>query len=415
MSTISLCMIVKNEERFLRQCLGSVKDLVDEMIIVDTGSTDRTKEIAKEFRAKIFDFKWNNDFSAARNFSLSKATKDWILVLDADEAVSAKDVQRISELADMKEFDGFFFTLRNYANSQHVYNWEKQSDPYEESKKYDTWYAVDLIRMFRNKKSYKFKNKLHEVVDLAKAKVGITHIPIHHFGWEKYKHNKESKRTAYKNILLETLKEDSDDLKANYELARSYIEDLDFAKAEEILSKSIKIYEKLSESKRDAVKGYLLYESLGQVYLLSGKHEQAVDALNKSLIADGKNPSTNALLGRALVMLGRYEEAKACFRSAIHYLRNNPNMLISMDNFFNSYGIALLNTDKFKEACHAFAQATKANPLNANAFNNLGVALLKMKNAKNALIAFKKAVELGHENNDEISAVISKIESKLAK
>src|SRR3990167_5438874 len=89
--TLSLCMIVKNEEKYLEQCLNSVKDLVDEIIIVDTGSTDKTKEIWKKFdfahKIKFFDFKWIDDFSAARNESLKHAAKDWILVLDADEVL----------------------------------------------------------------------------------------------------------------------------------------------------------------------------------------------------------------------------------------------------------------------------------------------------------------------------------------
>ena len=78
MITISLCMIVKNEERILARCLDSVKDLVDEIIIVDTGSADATKRIAAEYTDKIYDFTWIDDFSAARNFAFSKATGDYI-------------------------------------------------------------------------------------------------------------------------------------------------------------------------------------------------------------------------------------------------------------------------------------------------------------------------------------------------
>src|SRR3989338_5592832 len=95
--TISLCMITKNEEKYLEQCLNSVKDLVDETIIVDTGSTDKTKEIAKRFNAKVYDFKWADDFSAARNESLKHATKDWILILDADEVMDKEAVKTIKE------------------------------------------------------------------------------------------------------------------------------------------------------------------------------------------------------------------------------------------------------------------------------------------------------------------------------
>lgn len=85
---VSLAMIVKNEEEVLRECLKSVKNIVDEIILVDTGSEDRTLEIAREFGAKIYSFEWCYDFSAARNFAAEKCTGDWILVLDADEIVS---------------------------------------------------------------------------------------------------------------------------------------------------------------------------------------------------------------------------------------------------------------------------------------------------------------------------------------
>src|SRR5690348_3827247 len=83
--TISLCMIVKNEEKYLERCLKSVEGVVDEIIIVDTGSTDQTTEIAEKFGAKILRYQWNDDFSSARNYSLKNAKCDWILILDADE------------------------------------------------------------------------------------------------------------------------------------------------------------------------------------------------------------------------------------------------------------------------------------------------------------------------------------------
>jgi len=79
---VSLCMIVKNEETYLPRCLSSIKDIVDEIIIIDTGSSDRTIEIAKSFGAQVHYFQWNNNFGEARNESLKYATKDWILILD---------------------------------------------------------------------------------------------------------------------------------------------------------------------------------------------------------------------------------------------------------------------------------------------------------------------------------------------
>jgi len=98
MITISLCMIVKNEEDVIARCLESVKDIVDEIIIVDTGSTDQTKEIVKTFTDKVYDFEWINHFGKARNFSFSKATKDYQMWLDADDIITPEDREKILEL-----------------------------------------------------------------------------------------------------------------------------------------------------------------------------------------------------------------------------------------------------------------------------------------------------------------------------
>ena len=105
MVTISLCMIVKNEEDVLSRCLNCVKDIVDEIIIVDTGSTDSTKEIAKKYTDKIYDFEWIDDFSAARNFSFSKATMDFILWLDADDIILEEDREKFKQLKQSLTLD----------------------------------------------------------------------------------------------------------------------------------------------------------------------------------------------------------------------------------------------------------------------------------------------------------------------
>ena len=98
MITVSLCMIVKNEEDILARCLDSLKGLMDEIIIVDTGSTDRTKEIAANYTDKIYDFSWCDDFAAARNFSFSKATKEYIYAPDADEVLDEINRRRFMML-----------------------------------------------------------------------------------------------------------------------------------------------------------------------------------------------------------------------------------------------------------------------------------------------------------------------------
>lgn len=98
MITISLCMIVKDEEDTLGRCLESVKDVIDEFVIVDTGSTDRTKEIAQKYAGRVYNYKWINDFSAARNYSFSKATQEYIMWLDADDILLEEDAKKLTEL-----------------------------------------------------------------------------------------------------------------------------------------------------------------------------------------------------------------------------------------------------------------------------------------------------------------------------
>lgn len=107
MITITLCMIVKNEEDVIGRCLDSVKDIADEIIVVDTGSTDNTKEIVKTFTDKIFDFQWIDDFSAARNYSFSMAKMDFILWLDADDIILEEDRKNLIQLKEnlSKEID----------------------------------------------------------------------------------------------------------------------------------------------------------------------------------------------------------------------------------------------------------------------------------------------------------------------
>ena len=98
MITVSLCMIVKNEEDVLERCLASAAPLADEIIIVDTGSTDATKEIAAKYTAKVFDYPWQNDFAAARNYSFAQASMEYCLWLDADDMIPEKEAEKFLQL-----------------------------------------------------------------------------------------------------------------------------------------------------------------------------------------------------------------------------------------------------------------------------------------------------------------------------
>lgn len=111
---ISLCMIVKNEAHNLQRCLASVAGAVDETIVIDTGSTDATCEIARAFGARVRTFPWNDNFSDARNASLELATGDWVLVLDADEALAEESKEVLRRLTAVDGVEGYFIKIINY-------------------------------------------------------------------------------------------------------------------------------------------------------------------------------------------------------------------------------------------------------------------------------------------------------------
>jgi glycosyltransferase involved in cell wall biosynthesis len=152
MSTISLCMIVKNEEKLLARCLDSVSDLMDEIIIVDTGSTDDTKKVAARYTDKIFDFKWVDDFSAARNYAFSKATMDYIYSCDADEILDSDNHEEFRKLKAVliPEVEIVQMKYSEIASEQTVLNSKNEYRP----------------KLFKRLRNYVWINPVHETVRL---------------------------------------------------------------------------------------------------------------------------------------------------------------------------------------------------------------------------------------------------------
>ena len=150
MISISLCMIVKNEEAVLERCLNSAKDIADEIVIVDTGSTDNTKDIASRFTDKIFDFKWEDDFAKARNFSFSKATKEYILWLDADDVILANDRQKFIELKSTLDKNSTDGVMMKYNLS------------YDENGK--PTFSYNRERLLKNCNNCVWEGRVHEVI-----------------------------------------------------------------------------------------------------------------------------------------------------------------------------------------------------------------------------------------------------------
>ena len=153
--TLALCMIVKDEEKHLADCLESIVNVVDQIVIVDTGSKDNTIKIAKRYNAEIINFKWCNDFSAARNESIKHAKADWILWMDADERLSSESANEIRKLLKPETKPVIYKVQIN-----------SQTD------KGSSVRLSSAHRIFNNKKGIYFTGKIHEQISESAAILG---------------------------------------------------------------------------------------------------------------------------------------------------------------------------------------------------------------------------------------------------
>lgn len=198
MKKLSLVMITKNEESNLRRCLDSVKNIVDEIVIVDTGSTDKTKDIALEFSAKVYDYEWDNNFSNARNYALSKSTGDWNLILDADEFVTNINLDKI----------------HNFINSNNkVIGRVKRIDLFKQDGEIRKSSA--FISRLAPKDVY-FTGSIHEQLDCDYSRE-IVDIELDHDG---YLYTNKFDRNII--LILEELKADTNNSYLLYQAAKTY-------------------------------------------------------------------------------------------------------------------------------------------------------------------------------------------------
>jgi GT2 family glycosyltransferase/Flp pilus assembly protein TadD/predicted SAM-dependent methyltransferase/predicted O-methyltransferase YrrM len=342
-NTLSVCMIVKNEEKNIVKCLKSVRAIVDEMIIVDTGSTDKTKDIAKIFGAKVFDFPWTGDFSLARNHSLAQASGDWILILDADEVISTLDHKRLLKTIDRgnKRPVAFDMATRNYLGKSGSTGWAENDGAYPQEEKGMGWYASNKVRLFRNNSIVRFQNTVHELLEESLHKAGIPIekciIPIHHYGrldhdrflakgreYYLLGRNKLEERGGGDYVALRELAVQAgelgmheeaidlwqqllivcpDNVDSLYNLGYHYMQ---IGKYQEALYASKKAVE-LSPGTKGAVLNYALCE------LLRGNVLKAKDLLEKSESSENKHSTMMAVLGASYFISGNNNRGTAIF------------------------------------------------------------------------------------------------------
>jgi len=197
---LSQCMIVKNEEKNIERALSWAKDIAFEQIVVDTGSTDRTVELAERMGAKVLHFKWINDFSAAKNFAMDQAKGNWIAILDADEYMSSEDVKDL--LSILKKIQSSRELLMEYDSINT--SWVQLDDK-------DKVYTVLTVqRFFRNRPDLRYEGRIHEAVRLRNKVVNAENLRIMHTGYAQTAYGEANKMQRNIKLLRDEHERDPD-------------------------------------------------------------------------------------------------------------------------------------------------------------------------------------------------------------
>jgi tetratricopeptide (TPR) repeat protein len=381
--TISLCIIVKNEEIALPQCLSSVKDVVEEMIVLDTGSSDRTVEIARQFGAKVHHFAWCNDFSVARNEALKYVSSDWVLVLDADEIL-------VSEIIP---------DLRRAINSDRllVVNLLRQEVGAVQSP-----YSL-VSRLFRRHPNIHFSRPYHAMVDDSVTEIlrrkphwqigSLDRVAILHYGYQQQQIAQKDKFAQAEKIMSGFLASHPQDPYVCSKLGALYVQVGKVESGIELLERGLRFAAKNEEIL------YELYYHLGiacsrkqQIDRAIASYQAAIQLNISSLLKLGAYNN----LGNLWRTTGNLQPAKSAYQVV---LQIDPNFAIGYYNL----GITLKAMGQFVEAIAAYKQAIKLNPNYAQAYQNLGVVLLKLGRVSEGLTAFQQAIALYKSSNPAVA------------
>ena len=397
--TISLCMIVKNEENHLEKCFSSVQGLVDEIIVVDTGSTDNTKQIISQFTDKVYNFTWNDDFAAARNESLKHATGDWVLVLDADEVINKKDFSELLESLQNPNTSAYQILTRNYSNNSSISGWRPVKEQSHFTNSAQGWYPSLKVRLFRNNKNYSFVGKIHEMIDeKIKENAGnirLLKIPVHHYGTLKEKSKKTEK---YLEISKQKINENPGDAKTYYELGIQHKELGEFELAEEAFKQSLSLNP-----------GHLPPKlNLAVVQQKQNKLDEAIE--NYQQILAKKDDFADAHFGLGFCYFKK-DNLKKALNHFLYTIKNNPDHL---DASINA-GAVYEKLGRFNEAVLILKNALALNSKSGRAYHNLGVVYQKKFEINNAIKCYEKAIEYNYGQKEELLLKIKRMNEFLAK
>jgi tetratricopeptide (TPR) repeat protein len=383
MTKLSLCTIVKNEAKSLPRCLGSVKNVVDEIIVLDTGSTDNTVEIAEQAGAKAYHFPWCDDFAVARNEALKYVTGEWILVLDADEVLTEEIVPQLKQVIE--------------GENNLVINLIRQEvgavqSPYSQ-----------VSRLFRRHPEVKFIRPYHALIDDSVAQllkeeshwqvVNLTTVAILHYGYQAEKIASLDKYTRARLVMEKFAATHPNDPYVCSKLGALYLQSDRVKDGIKFLKQGLK------SNQAEPPVLFELYYSLGNAYVRQQDYERAKKqyekAISQPILPMLKIGAYNNL-GNLLQQIGDFAKARQAYQTV---LQIDPNLAVGYYNL----GMTLKALGKIKEAIAAYQQAIKLDPNYALAYQNLGVVLYKTGYMKDSIEAFKGAIAL-HEQQQNASA-----------
>lgn len=308
---ISFCMIVKNEEFFIEECLKNIVALAYEIIVIDTGSTDNTKAIASKY-AKVYDYTWQDDFSHARNYSLSLATGDWVFILDADELLTEKTKKLlfpfIKHELDKKE-----------ANTYHVYYFKNINKAINNNAKFGYYKRT----LFRNNLGIKFFRPIHEEVfhpDKDLVVVNCNNLELIHRDHEIKTEEYQAKNDYYENLLLKAIRENPNPQDNYYYydyLANAYKLRGDYLREGEILEKMFKMYVETYPEVKDNYYQYLLMLLINHAGLRATDNNKLKNFLDLMLSQQSYNIDAIFFLALYYERIGKFEMALKTYKNYI--------------------------------------------------------------------------------------------------
>jgi glycosyltransferase involved in cell wall biosynthesis len=331
MPALALSMIIKDAEKHLLECLASVRDAVDEIIVADTGSTDASIEIAQRAGARVFQIPWEYDFAKARNLSLAQATADWVLVIDADERLDPGAMSMLPSLLADECIAGYQVIIRNYVPSLKQKLWvgsPKLNDAgYAPAQKYPAYFDHQNVRLFRRNPLIYFTGCVHETVGHRIQEIGMSlsraSFIIHHFGLVADEQTLVKKLLLYREMGRRKIADNPCDARAHFELGIVELEN--FGNAQE----SLQHFERACALEPTLGVAWFF---VGKCQFQLGHCENALQSLHCAESLGYETIATAELSGDANCNLGNYGAACAAYRQALKLSPANAALISKLSS-----------------------------------------------------------------------------------